>query len=292
MSLPVESRPQARRPKLPLPVWLYGRVQNCAKRRSQAGFTLVEVLTVIVILAILSAAGSSFYVRTVDAYRTTQLRSELVQKGRLVTEQLARQLRLAAPNSVRLSPSGHCLEFLPLVAVTSSLAPVPDSHNGMAASAAIAVLPIDWNPGQAKHLLVAPFNPQEIYQYGSLAARAGFGGAVGNPVHTVTLASPHRFLRNSPSLRLFISDDPLRFCINGDQLMQYSGYGLLTAPVTDLNPGGEQAVMLDGLVPQHSAFQLSPGSEDRNAAVIINLQLSAGRNSVQLNHQVLIRNVP
>lgn len=262
------------------------------QRRAQKGFTLVELVSVIVILALLSAVGSGFFVRAVDGYRTTQLRSDLMQRGRLVLEQMARQLRQAVPNSVRLNASGSCIEFMPVVAVASYLGQLPDTQNGMASASSVAVFPYDVNLGEIKHVIVAPFNPIEVYANGLPAARVGFGGSAGNPVSAISFIAAHRFMRNSLSNRLFLAGDPQRFCIVGTQLLQYSGYSLLTSALDDADPGGNSAIMATDVAALGSAFQLSPGSEDRNSSVQINLQFSAGRNSIRLNHQVLIRNVP
>lgn len=85
-------------------------------RGKAMGFTLVELIAVIVILGIVSALGSGFLISISDSYHKAQMRAKLIAKGRVVTEQISRQLRIAVPNSLRVSASGNCVEFFPSVA--------------------------------------------------------------------------------------------------------------------------------------------------------------------------------
>jgi MSHA biogenesis protein MshO len=67
------------------------------------GFTLIEVITVIVILSIVAVLGSKFVVDSTRSYQSTQTRSRLVNTGRQAVERMSRQLRVALPYSVRLT---------------------------------------------------------------------------------------------------------------------------------------------------------------------------------------------
>lgn len=76
----------------------------------------MELIFVLVILGLVGAIGSSFMVATMDMYQRTQDRVALMQRGRVALEQMSRYLRAAVPNSVRVSATGKCLEFVPVVA--------------------------------------------------------------------------------------------------------------------------------------------------------------------------------
>lgn len=262
--------------------------------RSHRGFTLIELVTVIVVLAIVAAIGSAFVVTAVDSYRDTQQRAKLTQKGRIAIEQMSRQLRAAVPHSLRVSPGGNCIEFLPIVGAANYLNPVPDTANNAPATVSIEATAVRQHAAGPSYVVIGGLSASEIYSASNPSAKADFSSVSGPPT-SVNLGTPHRFLRNSINRRLFLADEPVQFCVSGNNLMQYDSYGLQLAEPSDSGPGGGDAVLVvsDVTVPGGAnAFDLSLGSEDRNMAVLINLVFQEGEATVQLNHEVLVRNVP
>ena len=82
------------------------------------GFTLVEMIMVIVILGVISAALAVFIRSPVEGYIDAVRRAELIDAADTALRRLGRDLRRAVPNSVRVA--GGCdgladcyLEFLP-----------------------------------------------------------------------------------------------------------------------------------------------------------------------------------
>lgn len=258
----------------------------------QAGFTLVEIIAVIVILALVSVVGSSFLVQTVDTYRDTKIHSQIFQRGRITIEQMTRQLRMATPNSIRVSLTGNCIEFMPVVGGAYYRNQLPDQANAKAASNVISTSPFYLGLGSAEYVVVAPFFPSEIYTNASPSARADIANLPSTPSSSINLSSGHRFVRNSPQQRVFITDNPSRFCLSANNMVIYENYGLLTNSMSDANPGGETILLAENVATNSQAFDLSPGSEDRNSIVLIDLVFSQGGRSIALNHEVLIKNVP
>ncbi len=64
-------------------------------KQAMRGFTLIEVITVIVILSVLATMGGTFMVESTKSYQATQTRSRLVNTGRQAIERMSRQLRIA-----------------------------------------------------------------------------------------------------------------------------------------------------------------------------------------------------
>jgi MSHA biogenesis protein MshO len=80
-------------------------------RRSR-GFTLVEAVMSIVIIGIVAAMVAIFIRVPVLSYRDTVDRAELTDQADLALRRVARDIRLALPNSVRVSAAGDHLELL------------------------------------------------------------------------------------------------------------------------------------------------------------------------------------
>lgn len=80
--------------------------------RQQAGFTLVELVMVIVIMGVIGGIVSVFMKSPVDAYFDTARRAALTDVADTTARRIARDIRKALPNSVR-TPSAGCLEFIP-----------------------------------------------------------------------------------------------------------------------------------------------------------------------------------
>lgn len=257
------------------------------------GFTLVELIGVMVILAILAAVGSKFVVSTVDSYAGVEQRTKLISRGRVVLEQITRQLRVALPNATRTSAGGNCIEFMPLVAGPTYLEQVPDVVNGMSDTSTIETAPFSLNGGSAEHAVIGGLQASEIYGTGRPLARADVS-AINNTgaAPSVTLASNHRFLRNSARQRLFLGASPKRFCLIGSELYLYSDYGFVTSSVNDLDPGGQVSLMAEGVTTTSQAFTVSLGTEDVNTLIYIDLLFERNGSRVALQQEVHVRNVP
>lgn len=257
------------------------------------GFTLIEIITVIILLSIVSVVGGNMIVTTTESYNQAQSRSKLVQKGRLSIERMVRQLRSAVPNSLRVSGTGDCIEFMPLVAGANYLDDVADSSNGVTPRSFIDTAPFSLGLGTPAHVMVAPFSSGEIYTAASPSARAAIGALGVAPISSIPLAGAHQFVRNSINKRVYLGAAPARFCIGGSDLVYYTGYVLDTGALGDGDPAGSTSILSGGVTAAApAAFVLALGTQNRNATVDIHLQYSEGGESVVLNHTVFIRNVP
>lgn len=81
---------------------------------SRRGFTLVEAVMVMTITGILAAMAAVFILKPVQGYLDTAQRAELADEADTALRRIGRDLRLALPNSVRVTTVGanSYLEFL------------------------------------------------------------------------------------------------------------------------------------------------------------------------------------
>jgi MSHA biogenesis protein MshO len=81
----------------------------------QHGFTLVELVMVIVIIGVIGGMVAVFMKSPIDAYIDSGRRAALTDVADTVVRRMARDLQGALPNSIRTSVAGgtNCLEFIP-----------------------------------------------------------------------------------------------------------------------------------------------------------------------------------
>lgn len=85
--------------------------------RRAAGFTLVELVMVIVLLAIVATISVQFVALSTQGAIDTGDRQQRALKAVVVSEQITRMLREAFPLSIR-TVGGNCIEWLPIAGAT------------------------------------------------------------------------------------------------------------------------------------------------------------------------------
>lgn len=86
-----------------------------ARSRRAGGFTLIELIIVLVLMTIVGATVAVFVKPTIDAYSDARNRAVLGDMGDTALRRMARDVRVAVPNSLR-TPSEACFELVPAVA--------------------------------------------------------------------------------------------------------------------------------------------------------------------------------
>src|SRR5690606_28790817 len=92
------------------------RIRDCDamsafEEKKVSGFTLVEAVIVIAISGIVAAVVAVFIRAPVESYLDLNTRAELTDIADTAVRRMARDVRLALPNSIR-SPGAQCFEYL------------------------------------------------------------------------------------------------------------------------------------------------------------------------------------
>lgn len=261
--------------------------------RSARGFTLVELVMVIVLLAIVATISVQFVALSTRGALDLGARQKRALQGVVVSEQLSRELRSAFPFSVRAS--GSCIEWLPVAGATlyRNLTRPPDRDEiGIVPVVGLApvVSPlraIVYGYGNGQSTLYGSSDPGPV----SPSVDTGFGA--GDDV--VPLAAGHRFAQRSPERRLYLVGEPVSVCQQNDRLIRYEAYGrYLSQPAPPT--GGNSAVLAANLLPDSASFTVEQATFQRAAVVKFGFTLADGDagtgETTTFSQEVQIRNVP
>ena len=296
-------------------------VPDMCHRPRERGFTLVEMVLVMVITAIVSTMLYAFIRMPVLAYSDTAARVAASDEADTVMRRLARDVRLALPNSVRVSADGTYLEYLETTAglryqsdddVNAALTPalalswtasnlefgviggVPtDRHRPRVGDYLVVYnLGEGQEPGNAYNCSPGPCNRTTIS-----AMTASTLTMASNPFPAQTAAG---VALKSPGRRVHVVTGPVTYHCNlaTRQLRRYSGYAI--SPVQQVSAatmpptGAKNALLASNVDACQFAYQNSPG---RQRSALLGVQLTLGfqgdaRGRVQLVHQIHVNNTP
>ncbi len=258
-------------------------MQKHATHSRCSGFTLIELVTVMVVFAIVATLGTGFVVSTLESYSDTQARAKLINRSRQAIERITRQLRSAAPSSMRVTNGGDCIEFLPVAGGGNYLNPVPDADNGAPGSNSIATAPFSVDFWSADYVTIGAGSAADIYGGGSLAALASSTST------SLTLTANKVWDRNSPTRRFFLTDDPQAFCISGTELRFYDGYA---TPLTTTGIPGGAGVLMAQNVSSAAPFAIDSGTEVRGPWCWLTCCLARAVNRCRLVRRYLFAMCP
>ena len=283
--------------------------QSHPLKKSQLGVTLVELIVVMLLLGILATGITSYLRIGASMYVDGTAVQQTLQQSRFALERVVRELRGAVPNSVRVLSSADnsvsCVEFTPLVqsGVYRDLPLFPTRRDWIG----ITTFSTGWTVQSGQRLSVYPTNPDHIYDLtqartGVVAANQnalddGDGNANTRRVRLDNISGQAMtFITESPQKRFYLLDSPVSFCLVGQQLRRYSGYGFSVAQQLP-PPVGNGDVIATGLTNESDepAFLLNAAVLNRNAVLHLFWRFSPARDVGQdlfFNHEVHIPNVP
>lgn len=267
------------------------------------GFTLLELIVVIVILGVMSVGIASFITLSTQTYLNVTERDDALSNARFVLERLNRELRDAVPNSVRINDNGvtQCIEFVPILASTTYLDIPVVPEPASASFTAIPFYDINGNPyvcnGCADQVIVYPVSNSDVYNNhndssGKVFNVGNFSSAAINQWTLPIQNGAVTFDEESPTERLYIANQQISYCVSNGQIDRYSNIigGAQTIPAA-----GNPVIMAENLAPidfNQAPFTILPATLTRNAIVQVNLHFTRDGEDYVFNNDIHINNVP
>jgi len=240
-------------------------------QKKSLGFTLLEMIVVIVILGVLAAAISSFVSLSTQVYTEAVAREKLVSSARFVVERLNRDVRGALPNSLRLIDSSQCLEFTP-IAESTTYTDIPVAPE--LASNTIDVIEFNVAFDENWSVVVYPLSADDVYGSNDKVFAVSSISPSGSK-RIITLENSVLFSEDSPTQRLYFINESevVKYCLQNKSLFRN---GVLMAQDID----------------NISPFELQPATLQRNAMVQIKLSFKKNSEIVTFNNEIQVLNVP
>ena len=281
-------------------------------RRRTGAFTLIEMVVAISIAAIVFAAALFFAYPLVQATDVV-VRAELTDMADNALQRIAREVRLALPNSVRVKTLGGVsyLEFIPLRTGGRYRA----ENSGLCSGAGSDALSFDAADDCFKSLGAIPnfaevvgngtgdflvlnnfgngFSGQNVYEASPANVQA-IDTVTSNTVKLSSAKTFQRKLHDSPGRRFYIATPPVSFRCDpvGGTLTRHTGYTLQSSqPDSTLPAGASLATFVTAC-----SFDYSEGVAPHVGLLTLRITLtkavSTGSESVSLYNAIHVNNLP
>ncbi|MDO6384896.1 MULTISPECIES: type II secretion system protein [unclassified Uliginosibacterium] len=270
-------------------------MRRTSEHRAAAGFTLIEMIVVMTITAILVAIVAVFIRRPMEGLVDTTRRAALADAADTALRRMAREIRAALPNSLRVAQSGSTwyIEFLPVLAAgryceQSDCGSTPLDTVGGNASLSFA--------GPAPALSPIPAGTEAvIYNLGvtGLDAYAG-GNSVGLAsigASSISFSASKIFTYASPGRRVQLIGPPVSYaCSSGGTLSRIWGYTKQASQPVAVPANASTAVLADFVA--SCAVDYTQSAIDQNGLLYLSLQLARAGETVSVSHAIQINNTP
>ncbi|GGK04296.1 PulJ/GspJ family protein [Pseudomonas matsuisoli] len=278
-------------------------------------FTLVELIIVIAVSSVVAIMISTILSRPMQGLVDQSRRSALVDMATVALDRMARDIRLAVPNSLRLSGAcvsggANCRVELLRAQIGGRYRASPDASNVRrdpptcaASPCTVEVLSPFNGTDQA---LMSTINWMVIYNVGGSEAGSNVwpngsatGPAVVSPKVAVTLTSSNAlslsgsgvagfsFKYASPQHRFYLADKVVGYDCAGGALRRQEFTSL--AATGDYNYSAA-APLASGV--SACVFRYDPGTARRNGLITLQLTLAKGGEQITLMKQVHVDNAP
>lgn len=264
------------------------------------GFTLVEMVVVIVITGVIAASVAVFLRAPVQGYVDAARRAEISDIADTSLRRMVRDLRLALPNSIRITDGGKTLEllltrtggryrtegvgFLDFSLATTSFAQLGPLSNGLGMTIVAGDKLVIYNLGITDADAYAGDNSADIISVNNT-----------DPNEPVFNFSAKQFPFESPDARFQVVAGPVSYVCDTatGKLMRYAAYPITPAQPTaaSLAASAAQSALAANNVAA-CEFSYTPGVTARSGVAALSLKISLKGESVQLYQEAHVSNVP
>ena len=263
-----------------------------------AGFTLVEMIIVISITAIVGSMVAVFLRAPLESYVAQDRRARLADAADTALRRMGRDIRLALPNSVRVTTDAAGVVYLEFLATRSGgryrVAGGGDILDFTMADSSFDVLgpAIAIQAGDRIAVYNLGIPGADAWASETLATYAGAAGGVTN----VAIAAK-QFPLASPGHRFQVVEGPVTYACAPDPanpglgtLTRYWGYGIDPNQPTPPPAPASSALLATGV--SACSFDYQPGVTERGGLVSITLALSQSGETVNLYATTQVSNQP
>jgi MSHA biogenesis protein MshO len=262
---------------------------------ASGGFTLVELVVIIVITGILAGLGGMLITSPIEGYIDLSRRAELVDAADNSLRRMQRDIRQALPNSIRLTSVGS-VQYLELLHTVDGGLYRAEGAGAildftLATDSDFAVLgALDDDPSTGQQLVIYNISASGSSgnAYSGDNRRAIDAGGTTTLFYFTTTLAPFPF--QSPYQRFFLVDQAVSYVCDPSNgtLMRYAGYAITEPqPTAGLGTGS--------LLANHVTacnFTYSGGSSQRAGLVTLQLALADEGETISLLQQTHVDNAP
>jgi MSHA biogenesis protein MshO len=293
-------------------------MSHCTKRRlntqneisdSQKGFTLIELVIVIVILGIVSISISGIVRGAMEAVITVSERENLVREGSYLVERFNRELAGSVPNSVRISgnASVHCVEFVPLKwnGLYLSLPLIGQASNTVDLIELSDIQNRSYSPTTSDFAIVYPTRATQVYnasvghrrQVVSCTDDDNDCGTLGDADKVIQLEVSDGFVQTSPSNRIYFAQEAVSYCMRNNQVYRHENsiaqtQSLYTSGGTLMAQNLVNVLGLSANSGEQNPFNSIGATSKRNASTQALFMFGRDEERVTFMQEVQIPNVP
>lgn len=282
----------------------------------QRGFTLVEMIMVITITGIIGGMVAVFLQAPIQQYMDVARRADMTDVADTALRRVARDLRLALPNSVRVT--GTCngtaacfVEFLPTAGGGRYRAEAA-SAVASAGCGSLATDVLDFSAADTCFEVLGPMPALAasaavvVYNLGIPGADAYAGNTLavhtrrnvaGGGASTITIASVNALPFDSPGHRFHVVTTPVTYACApvvggvGGTLTRWQGYPIQVVQPVALPAGGTSALLATNVSSCRFAYDQNVVAQ-RSGLVTMNLGITEEGDVVNLYSATHVSNQP